>query len=75
MALKEALLEWVPDAYYENGTKAECIWYKIFNMFDVHSQSFKQVKEKRDMDKKKELNSVPIWGPEFNSRTGKLVKS
>jgi hypothetical protein len=44
MALKKALLECIPDAYYENGTKVECIWYKIFNMFDVDRQSFKEGK-------------------------------
>ena len=50
MTLKDGLLEWIPDAYYENGTEAKCIWQRIFNMFDIDSQSFKQVKVKRNME-------------------------
>ena len=53
MSLKVSLLKWIPDAYYENGTEAKCIWYRIFNMFDVDSQSFKEVKVKRNMKNEK----------------------
>ena len=76
MSLKQALLECIPDAYYSDGRKAECMLFRICNMFDVDSQSFKEGREERNMDKKnKESNTVPVWGPEFNGRTGKLVQS
>lgn len=50
MTLKQAFLECIPEAYYENGTEAKCIWYRIFNMFDIDSQSFKEVKDKKVME-------------------------
>jgi len=41
MTLKEMLLECIPPAYYSDGTKATCLKFRIFNMFDVDSQSFR----------------------------------
>lgn len=76
MKIKYKLQECIPNAYYSNGTESKCLIYRIFNMFDIDSQSFKEVKIKVNMDKKnKESNSAPVWGPEFNGRTGKLLQS
>jgi len=76
MEIKHILQECVPTAYYSDGTEAKCWIYKICDMFDINSQSFKQAESKDDMNKKnKELNLVPVWGPEFNSRTGKSIQS
>ena len=45
MGIKASLIECIPDAYYSDGTKATCLIYRIFNMFDVDSQSFKEDKK------------------------------
>lgn len=50
MRIKQILQECVPDAYYSNGIKSTCLVYKICNMFDIDSQSFKEVKEKKNME-------------------------
>ncbi len=49
MTLKQSILDCIPPAYYEDGTEAKCWIYKICDMFDVNSQSFKVVKETKDM--------------------------
>ena len=50
MRIKQILQECIPDAYYSNGVKSTCLMYKICNMFDIDSQSFKEVKEKKIME-------------------------
>ncbi len=35
--IKDSLQDCIPDAYYSDGTKSHCWYYKIFNMFDVNS--------------------------------------
>lgn len=50
MKIKQVLREYIPDAYYSDGTKSTCLMYKICNMFDIDSQSFKEVKEKKNME-------------------------
>ena len=50
MNLKQKLMECVPPAYYADGTEAKCMIFKICNMFDIDSQSFKEVKEKKSME-------------------------
>lgn len=37
MGIKCMLQKWLPNAYYSDGTKSECTFYKICNLFDVHS--------------------------------------
>ena len=70
MNLKKTLVECIPPAYYSDGRKATCMMFRIFNMFDIDSYSFKQVKIKENMDKKnKESTSVQYWGSEFKGRT------
>ena len=67
MNLKQSLIECIPPAYYSNGEEATCLTFRIFNMFDVDSQIFKQVKEKKGMEDVKvtkgdtnvELISIP----------------
>jgi len=39
MGLKEKLEEFIPDAYYSDGTKAECLIFKICNLFDIDHKS------------------------------------
>ena len=51
MGIKQTILDCIPPAYYEDGTEAKCWIYKICDMFDVNSQSYKIVKEKIDMSK------------------------
>lgn len=51
MNLKQKLIECIPPAYYEDGTEAKCWIFKICNMFDVDSQSFKEVKKEKCMEK------------------------
>jgi len=53
MKIKHKLQECIPTAYYSDGTEAKCWLYKICNMFDVNNQSFKQVKIRNDIGKKK----------------------
>ena len=60
MGIKQALLECIPDAYYSDGTKANCIIFKVWNMLDIDPQSYKEVKEKKDMDDKKEESTYAI---------------
>ncbi len=50
MGIRQMLQEWIPDAYYSDGKKSECTLYKICNMFDVDRESFKEVKEERNME-------------------------
>ena len=40
MGIKEKIQEFIPDAYYSDGTKAECWIFRICNMFDIDKQSF-----------------------------------
>ncbi len=47
MRIKQSLIELIPPAYYSNGEESKCTIFKICNMFDVNSQGFKQVKEKK----------------------------
>ena len=51
MSLKQKLKECIPPAYYSDGTEAKCMWYKIFNMFDLDPQSYIIDKEKKGMEK------------------------
>ncbi len=62
MNLKQSLMECVPDAYYSDGTKATCFMFKIFNMFDIDSQSFKGVNDQNIMKKEKESETKAIPG-------------
>ncbi len=48
-SLRQRLKECVPPAYYSNGTEAKCMWYKVFNMFDIDPQSYIIDKEKKGM--------------------------
>lgn len=50
MNLKQKLEEFIPPAYYSNGTESKCLRYKILNMLDIDPQSYKEVKEERNMD-------------------------
>ena len=80
MGIKQTLMNCIPPAYYENGVEAKCMVFRICNMFDIDSQSFKEVHKKDNMQKKEKEDdsfgiSKPVWGPEFNTRTGKLVES
>ena len=58
MGIKQSLLECIPDAYYSDGTKANCLIFKICNMFDVDSQSFKEVSEKKNMEIKSRKQAI-----------------
>lgn len=46
MGIKQTLLDCIPDAYYSDGTKANCVMYKICNMFDIDKQSYVENKKK-----------------------------
>lgn len=37
MGIKSILYECIPDAYYSDGSKSECTFYKICNLFDIYS--------------------------------------
>lgn len=50
----QGLKECIPPAYYPDGTEAKCMWYKVFNMFDLDPQSYIIDKEKNNMSKKRE---------------------
>lgn len=50
MGLRQKLKECVPPAYYSNGVEAKCMWYKVFNMFDLDPQSYIIDKEKKGME-------------------------
>ena len=39
-SLRQRLKECVPPAYYSDGREAKCMWYKLFNMFDIDPQSY-----------------------------------
>ena len=39
-SLKQRLKECVPPAYYSDGREAKCMWFKVFNMFDIDPQSY-----------------------------------
>lgn len=39
MGIKQQILSCIPDAYYSDGTKANCLFFKICNMFDVDRES------------------------------------
>lgn len=58
MSLKQSIINCIPDAYYSNGTKATCMTFKIFNMFDIDSHSFKAVKEIPLMEKEKREETI-----------------
>jgi len=58
MGIKQALIDCIPPAYYEDGTEAKCMIFRICNMFDVDPQSYKIVKETKDMDKKEKGNET-----------------
>jgi len=62
MSLKQKLLECIPDAYYSDGRKAKCMLFRICNMFDIDSQSFKEVKVKEYVDGKKEEETKVTFG-------------
>lgn len=34
--IKKFLDEKLPDAKYSDGTKTSCIFYRAFNVFDIH---------------------------------------
>lgn len=53
MRLKQKLLECIPPARYSNGTEAKCMWFKIFNMFDLDPESYIVDKEKKGMEESK----------------------
>lgn len=57
MGLRQKLNELISEAYYEDGIPSECTLFKICNMFDVNSESFKEVKEKKGMENKEESKS------------------
>lgn len=50
MGIKQKLIDCIPDAYYSDGTKADCIVYKICNMFDIDRQSYVEDKKNLDFD-------------------------
>ena len=52
MRIRQSLMELIPPAYYSNGKESKCTIFRICNMFDVNSQSFKQVEEKKSMESK-----------------------
>ena len=52
MRIKQSLIKLIPPAYYSNGKESNCAVYRICNMFDINSQSFKEVKEKKRMESK-----------------------
>lgn len=59
MGIKQQILSCIPDAYYSDGTKATCMTFRIYNMFDVaNSDSFKEVKEKKDMGESTKTNTT-----------------
>lgn len=39
-SLRQKLKECIPPAYYSDGREATCMWYKVFNMFDLDPQSY-----------------------------------
>ena len=48
-SLKQKLKECIPPAYYSDGREAKCMWYKVFNMFDIDPQSYIIDKEEKGM--------------------------
>lgn len=66
MELKQKLVSLLPEAYYSDGTKSECALFCICNMFDVDSDSFKQVKEKRNMEDKQSTRKTCAKGAHIN---------
>ena len=50
MRIKQKLSECIAPAYYSDGKRSQCIIYNFLNMFDCDSESFKEVKEKRNME-------------------------
>ena len=52
MRIKQSLIKLIPPAYYSNGKESNCAVYRICNMFDINSQSFKEPIEERNMNKK-----------------------
>jgi len=57
MGIKQTLLDCIPPAFYENGTEAKCLTFRICNMFDVDPQSYKIVKESSNMEENKEFGN------------------
>ena len=51
MGLKQMLQECIPPAYYSNGIEAKCMWFRVFNMFDIDPQSYIVDEKKKDMEK------------------------
>jgi len=56
---------YIPTAYYSDGTESKCWIYKICNMFDIDPQSYMIVKERKDMRKVDEdaanYNFIKNW--------------
>ncbi len=50
MNLRQTFLDYIPEAYYSNGKLATCMTFRICDMFDANSDSFKEVKIKRKME-------------------------
>jgi len=61
--------DYIPTAYYSDGTESKCWIYKICDMFDVscshknsYNNSFKVVMNIKDMNKKKEEETRASFG-------------
>lgn len=52
MGIKQTLISCIPPAYYSNGIEAKCMLFRVCNMFDIDSHSFKQVENNNTMNKK-----------------------
>jgi len=63
-SLKQRLKECIPPAYYPDGTEAKCMWYKVFNMFDIDPQSYIIDKEKKGM----ENNDIEVGYQDSNNK-------
>ena len=62
MGIRQILSEWMPPAYYSDGTISTRKIFRICSMFDPldYSQSFKQVKKETNME---ESNFMVNDGP------------
>jgi len=54
--------DYIPIAYYSDGTESKCLIYKICNMFDIDPQSYMIVKEPKIMKKEKESKTTATKG-------------